>query len=199
MWEPCCCRWVPRSSWIADSKCYEWYTTHLSSPPLLGTRRRCIRPSLVGRSTNMKAIPWFAQHTSVVDGRWSVVTVLEEWATAPWTGCRASCARFEWVPLVDCICVGHAVPIGGPLTGRQRCFKIRLSWRFGKEGILRKVHSIFHEWAKWTDKDKLWNSSLKIPTKTYFICTYNRPYLIRFPGDAVLRPDVWLHVWLCSW
>ena len=104
VWEPCRSGWViPRSSWVAYSKCYVWYnTTHLSSPPVLGTRRQRTRRSLVGRSTNMKAIPWFAQHTctSGVDSRWSVVTVLEEWASAPWTGCRADCARFEWVPLV---------------------------------------------------------------------------------------------------
>jgi len=71
VWEPCCSRWVPRSSWVAYGKCYECYTTHVSSPPLLGIRRRRTRRSIAGRSTNMKAIPWFAQHTSVVD-RWSV-------------------------------------------------------------------------------------------------------------------------------
>jgi hypothetical protein len=129
-----------------------------------------------------------------------VVTVLEEWATAPWTGCRAGCARFEWIPLVDGVCLGHPVPIGGPLTGRQRCFKMRFFWRFRKDEVLPKVRSTVHEWAKWSDKDNLWNSILGLPTNPYFlICTYNRPSLIRFPGEAVLRPGVWLRVWLCNW
>jgi hypothetical protein len=49
----------------------------------MGTRLQRTHWSLVGCSTNTKAIPWFAQHTSSVDGRLNVVTVLEEWASAP--------------------------------------------------------------------------------------------------------------------